>query len=789
MSVGKILYGVLFIVSCVALCFEISATRISSVIFVSNYAFIILSLAILCIGLGAIFSFYKIKQSQKYFSQRLSRYLFYLASAQWLFVIVVVVFSVTHPLPYFLLLSLPFFIAGIIYANIFREFSEYGFALYAADLTGAAVGALLPIVLIGSFGATNVVLFLVLLTIVPIPFLLKSTLSIKKQFSLLSIVLILLVALVLNGKREFLGLVPIGKYEEKDFHYVYSGLPVQSYILESRWGIYGRTDLVSYSHQQLVRNIFIDGAAGSPMYKFNGNPSQAERWLLNELLQFTLSVPFLFLEEHEKDSMLIIGPGGGKEVLIALLSNVKHIVGVEVNPDFVNIVKEQEHFNGGIYTRFPNVRMVVEEGRHYVKRARENYDLIVLALPSTEQLQNIDAFAASENFLLTKESLADYLRIVTQEGCLLFSVHNTWELLRLITTAFAVFREQGIEPAEAIRHFVITEGRNVPPTILIKKHAFTEAEIERWKKRLQSLPSNRIWLTYLPYQWKTEEGVATSDALELPVTEVNTFLYNIATGGQSVEQYISNHRYDLRPTTDNSPYFYKVNKGLPSDYQWLLLTTATLGGVIILLFVRRIKSMEKNINSNRKKWIYPLVVFCCSGIGFMIVEISLFQKFVLYLGSPTVSLSILLSSLLVGMGIGSYMSSKLLQKNLRKKLFFIASGIVCYGFVLYLSIVPLFSSLLENSQLVRSVTVFLMMLPFGFILGQVFPTALQIVRQLKLNQFIPWFYGINGVMTVFGSVVAAAGSMVVGFAGCFFAGILFYACIAIISLAKVDRSL
>ena len=108
--------------------------------------------------------------------------------------------------------------------------------------------------------------------------------------------------------------------------------------------------------------------------------------------------------------MIVIGPGGGKDVLTGLLAGVDDITGVEINPDIVNIVKDHKEFNGGIYTDFPNVNILVKEGRHYIKQEQRKYDLIVMALPSTEQLQNIDNFAMNENYLLTIEAIKDYLR-------------------------------------------------------------------------------------------------------------------------------------------------------------------------------------------------------------------------------------------------------------------------------------------------------------------------------------------------------------------------------------------
>jgi hypothetical protein len=225
-----------------------------------------------------------------------------------------------------------------------------------------------------------------------------------------SILFISFIVLTYNGKKEFLGEVPIGNFAEKDFYHVYPNLNFQSQIIDSRWSIYGRSDLVQYSHQDIVKQLFIDGAAGTQMYRFNGSITKTNPLLLDLLLRHSNAIPFLFLQDNGKNNMLIIGPGGGKEVLIGMFSSVKNITAVEINPDFVALVKDHNEFNGGIYTDFPNVHVLVQEGRHYIKRSKEKFDLIVMALPSTEQMQSIEPFAQNENYLLTVEAIQDYLK-------------------------------------------------------------------------------------------------------------------------------------------------------------------------------------------------------------------------------------------------------------------------------------------------------------------------------------------------------------------------------------------
>jgi spermidine synthase len=157
----------------------------------------------------------------------------------------------------------------------------------------------------------------------------------------------------------------------------------------------------------MVRQLFIDGAAGTQVYRFNGDVGHTNSILQESLLHHTNSIPFLCLKESDKRTMFVIGPGGGKVALIGLFGEVQKLVGLEDNPDIVQIVKDHKDFDGGIYSNVSNVHIVVEEGRNCVKRSKETYDLSVMAFSSTEQLQNIEPFATSENYLLTKQALRD----------------------------------------------------------------------------------------------------------------------------------------------------------------------------------------------------------------------------------------------------------------------------------------------------------------------------------------------------------------------------------------------
>ncbi|HVO75493.1 MAG TPA: hypothetical protein VMT35_15795, partial [Ignavibacteriaceae bacterium] len=260
-------------------------------------------------------------------------------------------------------------------------------------------------------------------------------------------------------------------------------------------------------------------------------------------------------------------------------------------------------------------------------------------------------------------------------------------------------------------------------------------------------------------------------------TRENQLLKNILDGETSLSNYIGNDPYDISPVRDDSPYFYKVKRGIPGDYFRLFIGVVLFTLIVILIPYSLIKKKIKR--NDLKALSVPLLIFICIGAGFMIVEVSLFQKLILYLGSPTISLSILLSSLLVGMGIGSFYGGKIYPGNNWKRLLIVGSLIVVIG-ILFSILHPLIlGRILKYNLFYRTGTSFLMILPFGFLLGIPFPTTLQILKNENSSHLIPWMYGVNGAASVLGSVLAVILSMLYGFTYSFFIGLFFYTVIFI----------
>jgi hypothetical protein len=171
----------------------------------------------------------------------------------------------------------------------------------------------------------------------------------------------------------------------------------------------------------------------------------------------------------------------------------------------------------------------------------------------------------------------------------------------------------------------------------------------------------------------------------------------------------------------------------------------------------------------------------------MVLEVSLFQKLVLYLGSPTISLSILLSALLVGMGTGSYVGRNMFGADIRKRLVVVSVAIVVAGILLFVVSPVILAKSLEFEFPVRAAASVLVILPLAFFLGIPFPSCIQLLAVGHNDRYIPWMYGVNGSMSVLGSVLAVVLSMLFGFTPAYCVGLVFYLGVIVISFLSPER--
>ncbi len=751
----------LALLSMAILSLEVIATRLASVIFVSDRAYIILSVGILGLGAGGFIAHVREQKGNAGGSFSPWQLFLLLGIALALFAAIVTTPAATSPVVILPLLLIPFVIGGYLSARLYRGASGWGSLAYASDLAGAVIGALASLWIINTFGGVNAVLCITLVAWggagIALAF------DGRKRAGALAAVLVLsaFAGLWSVGQKRILGDVPIGVAPEKDFYSVYDDPGARPTIIDSRWSVFGRADLVAYGHQDMVMQLFVDGSAGSQVYRFNGDIHHTNPFLHELLLHHTNAIPFLCLPDSAKRRMLVIGPGGGKDVLLGLLGGAGSIRAVEVNPDFVAMVRDHGSYTGGIYTDFANVSVVVDEGRRHVQRMRDTVDLIVMALPSTAQVQGIEAFATNENFLLTREAFKEYARVLSPWGAIVLTVHNSWELARVLVTAVAMFQDAGVPAGEIPHHFVMLESEYAP-TIVIGKTAFSPGEAARWRDVCTRLRADYPRVTYLPHDMLGENPSAMSG-----------FLRVIAQSPMALQTAVDRNPVQIAPCTDDSPYFYNRFRTGPRELHWLLAFIGFWCLVVALVaLLRRRSGMHQQ---TAHVGVLPEWIALCAGAGFMIVEVSLLQKLVLWVGTPTTSLAILLSVLLTGAGIGSLISSALSSTLRPLRVLLIAlTAIIVLGVCLVVASPYVLSLVIDGSDGSRLGAVAVLLLPLAVALGIPFPVALGMLTDAGRERSIPRLYALSCSFGVLGSVLAILLSVVWGFTAAIVVGLAWY---------------
>jgi hypothetical protein len=704
--------------------YQVTLTRVFSPMFRYHYVFLLTSLAMFGLGIGGMISYkMRARSSPRRIGLQLPGWLLILASS------FIASFSLIYKLPfvnflplYALVAAVPFTAGGIFIALVFMISPERSYRLYFADLLGAGVGGALVVLLLNSGG---VVIAVIVATALAAGSSLLLAVILRNKMPIIvsaSAAAFLITIAVFQPFLEGFGARFTGYFTSpwtNLFHLQRSGHTLE----DTYWDSYSRTDILDYSEDPSAKIMLIDGVSPSKMFRFDGNLSKVAD------LRFDLRyMPFVI---GPKRNVLLIGPGGGRDVLLALLAGSGVIDAVEVNAGNIRLANEYGSYNGSIYEH-EKVTVTIQDGRNYVRSSGKKYDLIYLAKVMTEAAETV-GYSLAENFIYTKEAISDYWSALTEGGSMAFVLHEDADMTRLILTAVESMYRMGIPPAKVRRHFAVVraqplmEEHDPSPVVIIKKAPFEEAEstsLLRWAEIGGYLP------LYLP-------GVVETGILsDLP--------YDGTT-----DQFYRMFGMNLTPTTDNRPFFFDFEVGVDTNL-WLILGGVAL--VVLIFFKPSFKS-----NSLKRSPFY----FMGLGVGFMLIEISLMQMTVPFLGHPIRAFLTVLISLLLGAGSGSLAGGwQAFRWKGRYLPLLIVSIVSAAMFVLILWISNSGAAL---SLPLRVLLVVAIVFPLGFFMGMPFPFGLKAMKRAGKGAAIGLIWGLNGVTAVGGSALAVVVSMKIGF--------------------------
>ncbi len=512
--------------------------------------------------------------------------------------------------------------------------------------------------------------------------------------------------------------------------------------------------------------VFTDGEGLAVINHYTG---QRER--LNYLDFLTSALPYHLLEQP---NVLLLGAGGGTDVLQALYHNVRHADAVELNPQIINLVQQDyAEFAGKLYES-DQLQVHIAEARAFVAGSQTDYDLIQVALLDAFGASSAGLYALSENYLYTVEALEQFLARLNSNGLLAIT---RWvklpprDSLKLFVTAITALENLGVETPG--KHLALIRGWKTS-TLVVKKSAFTLVDIAT----LRLFCEERAFdIAYYP-------GITPRVPNQYNILN-RPYFYEGASAllEPNRHEFITRYKYDISPATDNRPYFFNFFKWqlLPELFskrgsggmgllEWgypVLIATvlqATFVSILLILLplfiVKKRKSKGNEQTQKKRVFIYFLLL----GLAFLFVEIAFIQKFILFLGHPLYAVAVVLCAFLIFAGLGSQYSNHLQEriKGFFNPSVYAITGIVAFS-LLYLITLPLLLHWLTAwPNLVKIMISFLLIAPLAFCMGMPFPLGLARLGD-KAPDLIPWAWAINGCASVLSAVLATVLAIHFGF--------------------------
>jgi spermidine synthase len=769
-------------VSATLLMTELALTRIFSVVMYYHFAFLAISIALFGLSASGVFAYLSRARLERRSTDMLlatQTLVYAVCTIVALFALVRLRVDLTYSaanlalmLTIYAFAALPFFSGGLVITLAIARLSTRINAVYAADLTGAAIGCLLLIPLLDTFGAPGVVLTAAVLAA-------GAAVMFAPAVQRRRVAAIGAAIIIAPLAGQFSGLAGFDLTGTKGH--------LSDRVLFSKWNSFSRIGVYDREHGDWslssaydgplpeTRYMDIDSAASTPIPRVAPDLSNVQ------YLRYELTALAYYLKQSF--TALVIGPGGGRDLVSALVFGARRVDGVEINPIIANDVMRDRFrdFSGGIYTN-PRVRIFVEDGRSFVRRTPERYDVIQASLVDTWAATAAGAYTLTENTLYTVEAFDDYLDHLTDQGILTIT-RWVFDGLRLVSLAQEACAARGWDASSRLA--IVQHDRIA--TFLLKKSPFTAEDVRTLRATATRL---RFQVLYAP----PVDGVVEEPFEPAIVSGTSTADYARLIRARDREQFYRDYPQDIRPTSDDRPFFFHTTK-LADQFEVAigrsmlfgnglsaLLTLMAISGALVVLFV---VGPLVVVGGARPRWPAWLVYFGALGAGFMLIEVSILQRFVLLLGHPVYSLTVTLFSLLLGTGLGAAWSRRLAGTQLRRSTAIALAAIAGLALLFLVLLAPLIAWAVPFSRQVRIAIAVATLLPAGVILGIPMPAGIQLLRA-RAPEMLTWAWGMNGALSVVGATLAIFIAMNWGFGATLASASMVYA-LALAALLLATR--
>lgn len=663
----------------------------------------------------------------------------------------------------YIALFVPFFFGACCLGTAFIAKASYISRLYAANMIGSGLGAVAAIGLMYLFACEWLAVVVGVVLCVG-----SALLAVNRRQLALSTMLLVGILIIL-----------IGVYPPKQFVSQYKALSYyrqlhDAKILAHRYGPLGRIDVINSNQIHLLPGrsligtkpipaqtaMIIDGDSVSAMTRF-GNPVE-----LAAFDETTLALPYHLLS---KPVTLIVGAGGGFDIGLALYHKCSKIIALELNQQVIDLVRSVfPELTGDVFSR-DSVEVVKAEARGFMRQTSQKFDLI--QIPPLDSFSSAAAgvHALNESYLYTTEALQLYIQHLQPKGILCLTRWlRYWperDGIKLLATAIEALEHEGLTDIDS--HLIAVRSW-ATITVMISPSAFSVAQIE---SVLNFCSRRHFDLVHYP-------GITSDQANQYHVLHSST--ENFAGEQKAVyfeaaqqlldlrqrKGFYTNHLCQVRPATDDRPYFHdffrwrslKTLRQLLGDnwapfidWGYLLLVAALIQSCILaaLCIVLPLVCLRLKVGAKGYR-LHTLVYFGGIGLAYMLLEISFIQRLALFLSHPVATVAVVLTGFLCFSGLGSYVSHRFSHQP-RRVIMIAGVGIFLIGIIYLLWWDEIITVFQPWPWWPRCIVALVLQAPLAFLMGIPFPLGLLLLSR-HAPLLTPWAWGING----FASVIATS---------------------------------
>ncbi|MGO8800624.1 MAG: hypothetical protein ACLQJL_16255 [Roseiarcus sp.] len=554
----------------------------------------------------------------------------------------------------------------------------------------------------------------------------------------------------------------------------------QTGTLFERWNTYSRVRVTAggdtvpfgwgFAHAPRTKIdqdfLDIDAGAGTVITRQDGDIGKLS-YLQDDVINAA------YLVQHP-DDVAVVGVGGGRDILSGLYFGAKTIRGIEINPAIFEVLTDKFADYSGHLDRRPGVSLVNAEARSYINHSPDRYDLVQISLIDTWAATAAGGLTLTENRLYTVEAWEDFYRALKPGGMLSVSrwyapQDHRGEFYRLVAIAASALQHEGVAPDELPRHIVALNVGNIV-TVITRPDAFTDAQWQGARERL------------------TAQGFTIMLGPDIAFDAVTSTLLS----GKADAAFFASLPENIAPSTDDNPFFFytarfgslasfyssiSMNNNAAITMTRLLIVVALAACVyyVVIPFVRLTRRIPAATLAP------PVAYFSAIGLGFMLIEISQMQRLMVFLGHPVYALGVVLFTILLFSGLGSATvganaprPGALVARVVALLTTVVAAGLLTPAAATWARTEP------TDMRILISV---LLLAPPAFCMGMMFPLGLSLWR--RHTELLPFFWSANGITSMAASVLGMALSIEFGIARTYALGACCYVvCVLMIVVSR-----